>query len=168
MSPLLNPSSSQLKSLGATALGIAWPALLKTLPLNTGLTSFSPTRRYPSLDLYRYVYLIRAVQNGIHPFDHRLLQPVLHVHRLLCITLGPQCLVAEPHDALGRKRTLRVLGKHAVEASSRETTEEKGDSLLAGSGKRDRLWPERWSTTRKRSTRWCWRSSTLERSGTGR
>src|SRR5215217_2672198 len=94
MSPLLNPSSSQLKSLGATALGIARPALLKTLPLNTGLTSFSPTRRYPSLDLYRYVYLIRAVQDCFHPFDHRLLQPGLYVCRLLDVALDDHLVVA--------------------------------------------------------------------------
>src|SRR5215217_7230664 len=127
MSPLLNPSSSQLKSLGATALGIARPALLKTLPLNTGLTSFSPTRRYPSLDLYRYVYLIRAVQNGIHPFDHRLLQPVLHVHRLLCITLDDHLVVADEYrhgpetlvPTLPQKRQcqLQAVGSRALDRS---------------------------------------------------
>src|SRR5215217_3141445 len=43
------------------------------------LTSFSPTSVYPSLNLHRYVYLVRAVQNGVHAFDHRLLQPGLYV-----------------------------------------------------------------------------------------
>jgi hypothetical protein len=44
-----------------------------TLSLDIGLPSFSPTPGYPSLDLYRYVYLICAVQDYLHPFDHRLL-----------------------------------------------------------------------------------------------
>ena len=43
-----------------------------------GLTS-SPTPGYPGLDLYRYVSLIRAVHNGVHAVDHRLLQPDLYV-----------------------------------------------------------------------------------------
>jgi hypothetical protein len=53
--------------------------LLKTLPLNTELTSFSPTSGYPGLDLYRYLYLVCAVQDYVHSFDHRLLQPGLCV-----------------------------------------------------------------------------------------
>jgi hypothetical protein len=40
----------------------------KTLRLNIRLTFFYPTSGYPSLDLYRYVYLVRAVQNCLHPF----------------------------------------------------------------------------------------------------
>jgi hypothetical protein len=49
------------------------PTLLKTLYLSMRLTSFSPTSDYPSFYLYWYVYLVYAVQNGVHPFDHRLL-----------------------------------------------------------------------------------------------
>ncbi len=57
------------------------------------LTSFSPTSGYPSLDLYRYVYLVRAVQNCLHPFDHRLLQPSLCVRCLLCVALNDYLVV---------------------------------------------------------------------------
>src|SRR5215212_214602 len=34
----------------------------------SSLTLVSPTSGYPSLDLYRYVYLVRAFQNCLHPF----------------------------------------------------------------------------------------------------
>src|SRR5918993_2193693 len=34
----------------------------------SSLTLVSPTSGYPSLDLYRFVYLVRAVQNCLHPF----------------------------------------------------------------------------------------------------
>jgi hypothetical protein len=53
--------------LGRMAEVLPRPALLKTLPLNVGLTSFSPASGYPRLDLY----LARAVQDCLHPFDHR-------------------------------------------------------------------------------------------------
>src|SRR5829696_5792799 len=58
-----------------------------TLGLNIGLPSFSPTPGYPSFDLHRHVALVCAVQDGLPPFDHRLLQPGLYVHRLLDVTL---------------------------------------------------------------------------------
>ena len=91
--------------------------------------------RLPEVSTHRFTSRrIRAGRNApLDIVDHEVVVVGCFQHR------RPQCLVAEPHDALGRKRTLRVLGKHAVEASSRETTEEKGDSLLAGPGKRDRL-----------------------------
>jgi hypothetical protein len=68
-----------------------------TLSLNIGLPSFSPTSGYPSLDLYRYAYLIRAVQNCLHPFDHRLLQPGLCGRRLLCVALDDRLVVADEY-----------------------------------------------------------------------
>src|ERR671916_3167117 len=73
---------------GRTA-GISPPRLsfLKTLRLVPWLTSFSPTSGYPSLDLDRHVYLVRAVHDGVHAFDHHLLQPGLRLHRLLCLAL---------------------------------------------------------------------------------
>ena len=61
------------------------------------LTSFSPTRGYPGLNLHRYVYLIRAVQNCVHPFDHRLLQPGLCIHRLLYVALDYYLVVANEY-----------------------------------------------------------------------
>jgi hypothetical protein len=62
--------------------------------LSMRLTSFSPTSGYPSLDLYRYVYFVRAAQNCLHPFDHRPLQPDLCISRLLYITLEDHFVVA--------------------------------------------------------------------------
>jgi hypothetical protein len=61
------------------------------------LPSFSPDSGYPNLDLYRYVYLIRAFQDCFHPFDHGLLQPGLCVRRLLCITLDNHFVVANEY-----------------------------------------------------------------------
>ena len=63
--------------------------------LNKGSASFSPTCGYPSLYLYRCVYLVRVVQDYIHPFDHRLLQPGLYVRRLLYIALDHHPVVAD-------------------------------------------------------------------------
>jgi hypothetical protein len=60
-----------------------------------GLTSVSPTSGYPTIDLYRYVHFIHAVHDGIHPFDHRLLQPGLCVHRAFCIALDDYLVVAD-------------------------------------------------------------------------
>ena len=97
MSPLLNPSSSQLKSRGATALRIPRPALLKTLRLSMRLTSFSPTSGYPGLNLHRYVYLIRAVQNGVHAFDHRPFQPSLCVRCPFYLALDSHLVVADKY-----------------------------------------------------------------------
>jgi hypothetical protein len=59
------------------------------------LASFSPASGYPSLDLYRYVYLIRAVQDCLHPFDHRAFEPGLYAHRLLYIALADYLMVAD-------------------------------------------------------------------------
>src|SRR5215213_8672315 len=71
-------------------------ALLKTSYLSVRLTS-SPTPGYPDLDLYRYVSLIRAVQNGVHAVDHRFLQPGHYVCRLLCFALDNHLIVANEH-----------------------------------------------------------------------
>ena len=68
-----------------------------TLCLNIGLPSFSPTSGYPGLDLYRYAYLIRAVQNCLHPFDHRILQPGLCGRCLLCVALDDRLVVADKY-----------------------------------------------------------------------
>src|SRR5215216_1219609 len=64
-------------------------------PFGGRLASFFPTSGYPSLDLYRYVYLVRAVQNCLHPFDHRLLQPSLCVCGLLCVALDNHLVVTD-------------------------------------------------------------------------
>jgi len=61
------------------------------------LTSFSPTSGYPSLDLYRYVYLIRTVYDGIHSFDHRLLQPALGLFALVLVALEDYLVVTDKH-----------------------------------------------------------------------
>jgi hypothetical protein len=97
MSPLLNPSSSQLKSLGATALGIARPALFKTLRLSMMLTSLSPSSSYPDLDLDRHVCHSSAVQNGIHSFDHPSFQPRLCIRCPFCFALDDYLVVADEH-----------------------------------------------------------------------
>jgi hypothetical protein len=68
-----------------------------TLSLNIGLPSFSPTSGYPGLDLYRYAYLIRAVQNCLHPFDHRILRPGLCGRCLLCVALDDRLVVADEY-----------------------------------------------------------------------
>jgi hypothetical protein len=57
-----------------TYLGVGAPTPIPT-PFGGRLTSFSPTSGYSTLDLYWYVSLIHAVHNGVHTFDHRLLQP---------------------------------------------------------------------------------------------
>jgi hypothetical protein len=59
------------------------------------LTSFSPKSGYPNFDLYRYAYLTRAVHNGVHTLNHRLLQPNLCVRRLLCVALDDHFIVAD-------------------------------------------------------------------------
>src|SRR5215207_11496396 len=59
-----------------------------------GLTSFSPTSGYPSLDLYRHVYFIHTPQNRLHPFNHRILQPGSYVRRLLCVALDDYLVMA--------------------------------------------------------------------------
>jgi hypothetical protein len=68
---------------------------LKTLPVNIGLTSVSPTSGYPTLDFYRYMYLVRAVHDGIHPFDHRLLQPALGLFASILVALDNYFVVAD-------------------------------------------------------------------------
>jgi hypothetical protein len=69
-------------------------------PFGGRLASFIPTSDCPSLYLYRCVYLVRVVQDYIHPFDHRLLQPGLYVRRLLYIALDHHLVVAheDRHD----------------------------------------------------------------------
>jgi hypothetical protein len=57
---------------------------------------------YPSLYLYQYVYLVQAMQDRLHPFDHCLLQPGLCLRRLVCITLDNHLVVADKcGDGLG-------------------------------------------------------------------
>jgi hypothetical protein len=43
------------------------------------------------------MYLVRAVQNRLHPFDHRLLQLSLRFYRLLDIALNDYLIVAGEH-----------------------------------------------------------------------
>jgi len=59
------------------------------------LISFSPTPGYPSLNLHRYVYLVRAVQNCLHPFYHRSLEPVLSLFNLVCVYFDDHLVVAD-------------------------------------------------------------------------
>jgi hypothetical protein len=59
------------------------------------LNSISPPSGYPSLNLYWYVYLTCAVRDGIHLFDHRLLQPSLYAGRLLCAALDDHLVAAD-------------------------------------------------------------------------
>jgi hypothetical protein len=61
------------------------------------LTSYYPTSGYPSLDLYWYVSLTCAVQYGLHPIDHRLLQPDLCVRRLIGVALDDHLIVANEY-----------------------------------------------------------------------
>jgi hypothetical protein len=61
------------------------------------LTLFSPTSGYPSLHVYRYVYLVCAVQNCCYTFEHRSLQPRLYVRRLLCVALDDHLVVADEY-----------------------------------------------------------------------
>jgi hypothetical protein len=58
------------------------------------LTSFSPTSVYPSLDLYRHLCLARAVYNGVHPVNHRLLQPALGLFSSILVALDDHLVVA--------------------------------------------------------------------------
>jgi hypothetical protein len=55
----------------------------------------SPTLGYPSLDPYRHVCLGCAVQNGIHAFDHRLLQPALGLFTSVLVTLDDYLIVTQ-------------------------------------------------------------------------
>src|SRR5215203_4798523 len=73
------------------------PGFLNPLYLGMGLTLLSPTAGFPSRDPDRYVYLIRVVQNLVHPFDHRLLQPSPCVRRLLCGALDDHLVVANEY-----------------------------------------------------------------------
>jgi hypothetical protein len=59
------------------------------------LTSFSPTSSDPGVDLYRHAGLLRAVQNCLHPFDHRPFYPGLYVCRLLYVALDEHLVVAD-------------------------------------------------------------------------
>ena len=69
-----------------------------------GLISFFPTSGYLTLDLYWYVSLIHAVQNGVHAFDHRLFQANLCVRCPLYIALDGYLVVA--HEDRRSPRTL--------------------------------------------------------------
>src|SRR5215216_655800 len=60
-----------------------------------GLSSFSPTPSYPHLYLSRYIYLTRLVHDDVHPFDHRLLQPLLRLLGLVGVTLDDHLVVAD-------------------------------------------------------------------------
>jgi hypothetical protein len=63
-------------------------------PFGGRLASFTPTTGYPSVDLYQNGCIARAVHNGVHSFDHRLLQPRLCVRRLFCVALNNYLVVA--------------------------------------------------------------------------
>jgi Domain of unknown function (DUF2382) len=71
-------------------------------PFGGRLASFTPTSDYPSFDLYRYVYLVRAIHDGVHPLNHRLLQPGLYIRRLFCVTLDDHLVVADEHRHCAR------------------------------------------------------------------
>jgi hypothetical protein len=71
------------------------PAFHKTLLLNMRLTSFSPTPGYPGFDLYRNGCRACAIHNGVHPFDHGLLQPSLGYSRLFCVALDDHLIVTD-------------------------------------------------------------------------
>src|SRR5215217_2929503 len=60
-----------------------------------GLSSFSPTPSYPHLYLSRYIYLTRLVHDDVHPFDHRLLQPLLRLLGLVGVTLDDHLVMAD-------------------------------------------------------------------------
>src|SRR5215203_7088468 len=59
------------------------------------LPTVSPTHGYPSLDLDRHGCPTRAINDGVHPFDHHPLQPSLYVCRLLCFALDDHLIVAD-------------------------------------------------------------------------
>src|SRR5215208_2885300 len=61
------------------------------------LSSFYPTPNYPHLYLSRYIYLTRLVHDDVHPFDHRLLQPLLRLLGLVGVTLDDHLIVADKH-----------------------------------------------------------------------
>jgi hypothetical protein len=61
------------------------------------LTSFSPTSDYPSLDLYRHVYPVFAIQNSVHAFDHRPFQPSLCVRCPFCFALDDHLIVTDKY-----------------------------------------------------------------------
>jgi hypothetical protein len=69
------------------------PALLKTLRPVIRFTYFSPTSGYPSLNLNRYVSLVRAVHYSVHHFDHRSFQPSLCGCGLFCVALDEYLIV---------------------------------------------------------------------------
>ena len=80
-----------------------------TLSLDIGLPSFSPTPGYPSFDLHRHVALVRAVQDGLPPFDHRLLQPFLSFFSLIYVNFGYELIVADEYRHGPRKLASRFL-----------------------------------------------------------
>jgi hypothetical protein len=59
--------------------------------------TFSPTSGYPSPDLYRCVYFVRAVNNGVHTFDHRLLQPALGLFASILVALDYYLVVTNEY-----------------------------------------------------------------------
>src|SRR5215204_5581551 len=58
------------------------------------LTSVSPTSSYPGFDLDRYARPTRAVHNGVHTFNHRLLQPALSLFASIFVALDDHLVVA--------------------------------------------------------------------------
>jgi hypothetical protein len=83
-----------------------------------GLTSFSPTSSYPGFDPYRYVYLVRAVQDCLHPFDHRLLQPALGLFALILAAMDDHLVVAnkDRHSPRTLVSTLPQQGQRQLQA----------------------------------------------------
>jgi hypothetical protein len=73
------------------------------------LTSFSPTSGYPGLDLYLYVYLVRAVQNGVPCLEH-------------ANSSWPDAVMGlGPEDALPSKRSQRLYYRPPPPSATRPT-----------------------------------------------
>jgi hypothetical protein len=88
------------------ALGQYHCKLLYTYPLPKH--RLSPSIGYPRLYFDRHVYITYAVQNGIHPFDHRLFQPSLCFFRLLYIAFNDYLIMAN-EDRHGPGRLIPTL-----------------------------------------------------------
>jgi hypothetical protein len=72
--------------------------------LSERLTSYSPTSGYRGFDPCRHDHFLFTVQNGVHPFGHRFLQPGHYVCCLLGVALDDHLVVA--HEDRHGLRTL--------------------------------------------------------------
>jgi hypothetical protein len=68
-----------------------------TSSLNIGLPSFSPTPGYPGLCLDRHTCPACALHNGIHTFNHCLLQPALGLFASILVALDDHLVVADKY-----------------------------------------------------------------------